>query len=94
MSSTFLKNPFKAKLFSAFGFASRALLMLAVFAALHLAGFREYTSFITGTSSGNTADILGMAYFIFYSLSVFVAPVLLIASLLTWLLSLYAGVED
>lgn len=94
MSGTFLKNPFKAKLFSAWGFAWRAMLILAVFAILHLAGLREYTSFITGTTSGNFSDILGMAYFIFYSLSIFVAPVLLLGSIFTRLLSLYAGVED
>lgn len=75
-----IPSPFKASFFSAWGFVFRALLIFAVFAVLHLAGLREYTSFISGTTSGNYHDLLGMTYFLFYSLAIFVAPILLLAS--------------
>lgn len=87
-------NPFKARFFSAAGFFYRAVLIVIVFGLLHLAGLREYTSFITGTSSGNVADILGMAYFLFYSLSVFVTPILVIASGFMLIFRRIACVED
>lgn len=89
-----IPNPFKTRFFSPLGFFFRALLILMVFLALHLAGCREYTSFITGTSSGNYLDILGMAYFIFYSLSVFLSPILIIASLFMVLFNHLAGFKD
>jgi hypothetical protein len=75
-----MPNPFKTSLFSAWGLIYRAAIIILVFSILHLAGFRQYTSFITGTTSGNYLDILGMAYFVFYSLSIFVVPIFLIAS--------------
>jgi len=87
-------NPFKAKLFSGWGFLSRGLLIIAVFALLHLLGLREYTSFISGTTSGSSGDLLGVTYFILYSLTVFVAPVLIIATVFMKIFSRYAGVED
>lgn len=73
-------SPFKARLFTSWGFLYRALLIIFVFAMLHLAGLREYTSFITGTTSGGYLDLLGMTYFIFYALAVFLAPILLLAA--------------
>ncbi|MDD3148750.1 MAG: hypothetical protein PHD82_15755 [Candidatus Riflebacteria bacterium] len=75
-----IPSPFKARLFSAWGFVFRALLIIFVFGLLHLLGLREYTSFISGTTSGNYHDLLGMTYFLFYALAVFVAPVFLLAS--------------
>ena len=93
MSSNKL-NPFKAKLFSGWGFLSRGLLIIAVFLLLHLLGLREYTSFISGTTSGGWGDLLGITYFILYSLAVFLAPVLIIATVFMKILSSFAGVED
>ncbi len=81
-------NPFKTSIFSIWGLIYRSLIILFSFAFLHLAGLRQYTSFITGTTSGNYLDILGMAYFVFYSLSVFVVPIFLIASLILFLVSI------
>lgn len=89
-----IPNPFKTHVFSAWGFLFRAILILIVFFALHMAGCREYTSFITGTTSGDYLDLLGMAYFIFYSMSVFLIPILLVASLFMAILSRFAGGED
>lgn len=89
-----IPNPFRTRFFSAWGFAFRALLILGIFAVFHLSGCREYTSFITGTTSGNLYDVLGMAYFLFYMLTVFVAPLLLIGAMWMVVLSRVAGVED
>lgn len=87
-------NPFKARFFSAWGFFSRGLLLVLVYIILHLAGLREYTSFISGTTSGGYGDLLGITYFISYSLAVFVAPVAIIAALFMNVLARFAGVED
>jgi hypothetical protein len=86
-----LPNPFKTALFSASGFFFRALLIMVIFLALHLSGLREYTGFISGTSGGNLADLLGMTYFVFYSLVVFVVPILLLASLFMAILDKFSG---
>lgn len=82
-----IPSPFKTRFFSAWGFIFRALLIIFVFAMLHLAGLREYTSFISGTTSGNYYDLLGMSYFLFYALAVFLAPILLIAATIMALFS-------
>ncbi|MFZ5949352.1 MAG: hypothetical protein ACOYXC_01505 [Candidatus Rifleibacteriota bacterium] len=89
--STQSYNPLKAKLFSAWGFFTRALLILLVFAIIEAAGWREYTSFISGTTSGGTHDILGIAYFIIYLLALFVSPVLIIGSGIFALITRLAG---
>lgn len=89
-----IPNPFKARGFSSAGFFLRAVLILAAFLLAELAGFRDYTSFISGTTSGNYKDIFGMTYFVLYSFAVFVAPILVIASILMKFLSKFAGAED
>lgn len=86
-------NPFKVKFFSAWAFFTRALLILALFAALHLLGWRDYTSFISGTTSGGINDIFGIAYFIIYSLALYLAPVLIIASAIFFVITRLAGAE-
>lgn len=86
-------NPFKVKFFSAYAFFTRALLILAIFVVLHLLGWRDYTSFISGTTSGGINDIFGIAYFIMYSLALYLAPVLLIASAIFALITKLAGAE-
>ncbi|PKL42173.1 MAG: hypothetical protein CVV41_15460 [Candidatus Riflebacteria bacterium HGW-Riflebacteria-1] len=87
-------NPLKARFFSAWGFFSRGILIIAIYVILHLIGLREYTSFISGTTSGGAGDLLGITYFIAYSLAVFVAPVAIIAALFMKISARYAGVED
>jgi hypothetical protein len=81
------------KFFSAYAFFTRALLILALFAILHLLGWRDYTSFISGTTSGGINDIFGIAYFIMYSLALYLAPVLLIASAIFVLITRLAKAE-
>ncbi|NCB39835.1 MAG: hypothetical protein EOM80_13810 [Erysipelotrichia bacterium] len=89
-----IPNPFKTAVFSAWGFFFRALLILVVFMCLHLLGCREYTSFISGTTSGNFLDMLGMAYFLFYSLSVFVAPIFVLAAAFMAVVESLGAAED
>ena len=89
-----LFNPFKVRFFSAQSFLARGVLLLAVFAILHLLGLREYTSFISGTTSGSSGDLLGITYFLAYSLALFIAPVLLIAAVFMKIFSRLAGAED
>jgi hypothetical protein len=93
MSKNQSYNPFKVKFFSAYAFFTRALLILALFAILHLLGWRDYTSFISGTTSGGINDIFGIAYFIMYSLALYLAPVLLIASAIFVLITRLAKAE-
>ncbi|MBU1108708.1 MAG: hypothetical protein KKB51_18675 [Candidatus Riflebacteria bacterium] len=89
-----LFNPFKVRFFSAQSFMARGILILIVFAILHLLGLREYTSFISGTTSGSFGDLLGISYFLAYSFALFVAPVLLIAAAFMKIFSRLAGAED
>ena len=76
-----LKSFVKARFFSSRGFLARAILILIIYGLLELLGCREYASFITGTTSGLAFDIIGMTYFIFYSMAVFVAPIFVLASI-------------
>lgn len=76
-----------APFFSPRGFLERALMLFLLFAVCHLAGLREYTCIISGTSpTGDPADtaasMLGIAYFATYSLALLVAPVFAIAAAL------------
>lgn len=93
MSENTSYNPFKVKFFSAWAFFTRALLILALFAVLHLLGWRDYTSFISGTTSGGINDIFGIAYFILYSLALYLAPVLIIASAIFFVITRLAAAE-
>lgn len=77
-----LKSFTKARFFSSKGFIARAVLIIVIYAVLELIGCREYVSFITGTTSGIVYDIIGMTYFVFYSLAVFVAPIFIIGAVI------------
>jgi len=83
-----LTNSFSgAPFFSPRGFLDRALMLFLLFAICHVAGLREYTCVISGTSpTGDPADtaasMLGIAYFSTYSLALLVAPVFVIAAAL------------
>ena len=60
-----------------------ALLCILAFSLVHLLGFREYTSFLSGTGSLKEEDIVnGMVYIVMYAGFVIAAPVLLIAACL------------
>ena len=73
------------------GFLRRAVELLVIFLVCHAAGLREYTSIISVTSpSGGKADtlcaVLGCVYGVVYFLCVLVAPILVLASGIFWLL--------
>jgi hypothetical protein len=74
-----------APLFSSPGFVARALLLVLIFGACELAGWREHTTFISGTAPSADAGInssvtFGVIYMLAYFGCVLVAPVLLLAA--------------
>jgi len=71
------------------GFVVRAAVLAAVFAVLHVAGLREYTSFISGTPvAGRPITwwtlLPGTAYMAAYFAFVVLVPVQLLAAALWW----------
>ncbi len=75
----------RADFVSAKGFYLRAALILVAFLVAHLAGLREYTTFITGTAAGTGASlrlsaIWGMIYLTLYFSAVILAPILILAA--------------
>jgi hypothetical protein len=69
------------------GLVSRALLITVTFLILHLAGLRDYTTIISGTSpTGNLRDYcavaLGVLYAFMYVVVTMLAPVLIIAAVI------------
>lgn len=87
-------SPFKfshAPIFSPRWLLIRGILLLGLFLILELAGFRDYTCVICGTSpTGNPADqnsiILGMFFVILYFGATMAAPIFLLSSLFSRLL--------
>ena len=68
----------------------RAIVLAGLFAAAHLAGWREYTSVLCGTNPGagdapSVAAWLGVVYLVCYGLAVVAAPVLAIGATLSWI---------
>jgi hypothetical protein len=75
----------RAKFFSPKDFVRRAAVIILLFLAAHFAGFREYTSFLSGTmpspDTGWKLTIFwGLLYLILYFASVLLAPILLVAA--------------
>ena len=75
----------RAPFLSPLGFVARALLLAVIFAACELAGWREHTTFISGTAASVDAGIsssvtLGLIYMLAYFGCVLGAPILLIAA--------------
>jgi hypothetical protein len=75
----------RADFFSPQGFLTRALVISAVFLAVHLAGLRDYTSVLNGTvgpasASWRTSAFFGLAYLVIYLAFVLVVPVLILAA--------------
>ena len=76
------------------GLLIRALVLITVFIAWHLAGMRIYTSVLTGTftpvlGSTQLGSLFGILYLLAFLASVLVAPILLIASGILFLLECY-----
>ena len=81
----------RAEFFSAKYFFMRGLELAGLFLIAHLAGLREYTTFLSGTTGdlGTTLDrsgLYGTAYIVLYLGCVVVAPILLLAAglLMLW----------
>jgi hypothetical protein len=77
----------RAPLFSPLGFVARALLLVVLFAACELAGWREHTTFISGTATSagagvNASVTRGLIYMFAYFGFVLAAPILVIAAFL------------
>lgn len=71
--------------FSSRYFWVRALALVLLFATAHLAGLREYTTFLSGTTGSPDVSIrlsafYGMLYIALYIGCVVVAPVLILAA--------------
>ena len=67
------------------GLLVRAALVAVFFAACHLAGWREHTTFLSGTpasagGSVNTSALLGVVYMAAYFGLVLLAPILVLAA--------------
>ncbi|MEX0775426.1 MAG: hypothetical protein WD042_06895 [Phycisphaeraceae bacterium] len=80
-------------LLSAPPWVARAVLLLAIFALLHLLGWRADTAIISGTLpapgvAGELAILRGLLYVLSYFAAVLVAPILLIAAVLLTLMQL------
>ncbi len=79
----------KAGLFTPRGMLLRAAVLVIVFGICHVAGLRQYTTALSGSSPGGTQPgaleaVLGGAYAAAYLALVIVAPILAIAAGLLW----------
>ncbi len=64
-------------------FTMYALVLTVLFACVHLLGFREYTSILSGTASfGTKYQYYGVLYLLLYICFVVIVPILLTGSLL------------
>lgn len=78
-----------APFWSPMGLAMRAILIVVFFLILHAAGLREYTSFISGTSTTGEPlthkdCVLGGVYLIFFFATAVMTPILIIAAGIMW----------
>lgn len=71
------------RLLSPRGLVARALLLAAVYVACELAGWREATTFLSGSQTGSSWSATvwkGVAFLLAYHGAVLLAPILLIAA--------------
>jgi hypothetical protein len=73
-----------AEFLSAKDFVRHGVLILLVFAVIHLFGLREYTSVLNGTTGAvdmnpDDAALLGIIYVLFYLAAILLAPIFFIA---------------
>ncbi len=82
---TFLVRVWKAPAMSPTAFVMRAILIAVFFCVSEIAGLREYTTFLSGTSanlnvSWQTAAILGFIHLLLYVAFILLAPACLITA--------------
>ena len=80
-----LRDFIRAPFFSPRGFVARALLLATLFVGCHVAGWRDYTTFISGSTSSasvsfNVSVVLGLIYMLAYFGCVLAVPILLLAA--------------
>lgn len=73
------------EIFSPRGLVIRAVVLLLVFAVMHLAGLRRMTTILCGTFEGigrskELTALLGFTYILFYVAATVIAPIMLIAA--------------
>ena len=81
------------------GLLVRAALIAVFFAACHFAGWREHTTFLSGTAASaggsvNTSALLGVVYMAGYFGFVLLAPILTLAAGLLFALERLAARRD
>jgi hypothetical protein len=86
-----LRRVWKADAFSPAAFVARAVIVAVLFCISELAGLREYTTFLSGTSANlnvnwQTAATLGLIRLLLYVAFILLVPVSLITAglLLLW----------
>ena len=80
-----LAGLWRAELFSPKDFVRRAVTIVIIFLAVHIAGLREYTSILNGTVASaelgrGMSAFLGLAYVFAYLAFVLLVPILLLAA--------------
>ena len=73
----------RAGVFTPKGFLIRALLICFAFLVCHLAGLREFTTFLSGTTATSAfawSVVLGVTYIFLYLASTVGVPILILAS--------------
>jgi hypothetical protein len=93
------KGWLKAPLFSAKGLATRAVIIASAFAIIHLLGWREHASFLSGTTGAagtslKVSAVLGMIYIASYFGFVLVTPILLIAAGIQGVFERFSGIRS
>jgi hypothetical protein len=73
---------FCGSLLSPVGWALRAGVLLAIFAAVHLLGWRDATCIISGTAPDSTTALHGILYALAYFSAVILCPILILAAVL------------
>jgi hypothetical protein len=81
------------RIFSPMGFLFRAVIIVAIFLLLEALGLRKYAMVISGTSpTADAQDMFAMGlaclYLLFYVAVIVLAPILFLASLFFYLLTL------
>ena len=84
-NETWFERFFRSPMCSPQGFVVRAAIIAAVFAICHLLGWREHTTFLTGTSAAagtglSTSVAFGTIYMAAYFGFVLGTPILLLAA--------------
>jgi hypothetical protein len=85
--SSIVRGLLRAPVFSPTGMILRALLIVLSFAICHALGWREHTTFISGSQADVVVDrsvstLCAVAYMVAYFGSVLIAPVLLLAAII------------